>query len=199
MKTTLIIIASLLVIMVITQSYVSRNTTLTEQHAYKVLKIYKQFEIRKYEAALFSSVKMASNSYKETSSIGFRVLAGYIFGDNKKNEKIAMTTPVVMEMGDSTKMLFKVPANYALNELPQPNNSAINFEKQDEKVMAAIRFDGWASDEKIKKYTALLKEALAQEKINHKNTFSYLGYNPPYEIFNRRNEIVVELMEFKSE
>lgn len=110
-----------------------------------------------------------------------------------------MTTPVVMEMGDSTKMLFKVPANYALNELPQPNNSAINFEKQDEKVMAAIRFDGWASDEKIKKYTALLKEALAQEKINHKNTFSYLGYNPPYEIFNRRNEIVVELMEFKSE
>lgn len=70
MKTTLIIIASLLVIMVITQSYVSRNTTLTEQHAYKVLKIYKQFEIRKYEAALFSSVKMASNSYKETSSIG---------------------------------------------------------------------------------------------------------------------------------
>jgi hypothetical protein len=199
MKTTLIIIASLLVIMVITQSYVSRNTTLTEQHAYKVLKIYKQFEIRKYEAALFSSVKMASNSYKETSSIGFRVLAGYIFGDNKKNEKIAMTTPVVMEMGDSTKMLFKVPANYALNELPQPNNSAINFEKQDEKVMAAIRFDGWASDEKIKKYTAVLKEALAQEKINHKNTFSYLGYNPPYEIFNRRNEIVVELMEFKSE
>jgi hypothetical protein len=199
MKTTLIIIASLLVIMVITQSYVSRNTTLTEQHAYKVLKIYKQFEIRKYEAALFSSVKMASNSYKETSSIGFRVLAGYIFGDNKKNEKIAMTTPVVMEMGDSTKMLFKVPANYALNELPQPNNSAINFEKQDEKLMAAIRFDGWASDEKIKKYTAVLKEALAQEKINHKNTFSYLGYNPPYEIFNRRNEIVVELMEFKSE
>ena len=199
MKTTLIIIASLLVIMVITQSYVSRNTTLTEQHAYKVLKIYKQFEIRKYEAALFSSVKMASNSYKETSSIGFRVLAGYIFGDNKKNEKIAMTTPVVMEMGDSTKMLFKVPANYALNEFPQPNNSAINFEKQDEKVMAAIRFDGWASDEKIKKYTAVLKEALAQEKINHKNTFSYLGYNPPYEIFNRRNEIVVELMEFKSE
>jgi hypothetical protein len=185
--------------MVITQSYVSRNTTLTEQHAYKVLKIYKQFEIRKYEAALFSSVKMASNSYKETSSIGFRVLAGYIFGDNKKNEKIAMTTPVVMEMGDSTKMLFKVPANYALNELPQPNNSAINFEKQDEKLMAAIRFDGWASDEKIKKYTAVLKEALAQEKINHKNTFSYLGYNPPYEIFNRRNEIVVELMEFKSE
>jgi hypothetical protein len=95
-------------------------------------------------------------------------------------------------------MLFKVPSSYTLNELPQPNNSIINFEKKDEKVMAAIRFDGWASDEKIKKHTALLKEALAKEKINHKNSFSYLGYNPPYEVFNRRNEIVVELIEFKA-
>jgi hypothetical protein len=184
--------------MLITQSYVSRSSKLTEQHAYEVIKVFKQFEVRKYEAALFSSVKMASNSYKETSSWGFRVLAGYIFGDNKRNEKIAMTSPVVMELGDSTKMLFKVPSSYTLNELPQPNNSIINFEKKDEKVMAAIRFDGWASDEKIKKHTALLKEALAKEKINHKNSFSYLGYNPPYEVFNRRNEIVVELIEFKA-
>ncbi len=198
MKTTIIVLITIFVIMLITQSYVSRSSKLTEQHAYEVIKVFKQFEVRKYEAALFSSVKMASNSYKETSSWGFRVLAGYIFGDNKRNEKIAMTSPVVMELGDSTKMLFKVPSSYTLNELPQPNNSIINFEKKDEKVMAAIRFDGWASDEKIKKHTALLKEALAKEKINHKNSFSYLGYNPPYEVFNRRNEIVVELIEFKA-
>jgi hypothetical protein len=185
--------------MIITQAFVSKSTKKTEQHAYKVLKVYEQFEIRKYQPAIFSSVKLASKSYKESSGAGFRVLAGYIFGDNKKSEKIAMTTPVVMELGDSTKMSFMVPKGYTLEQLPQPSNSNIVFEKQDEKIIAAIRFDGWASDEKIKHYATLLIEALAKEGIQHNSKFSYLGYNPPYELINRRNEVVVELMNFKSQ
>jgi hypothetical protein len=198
MKTTLIISLTLIAVMIITQAFVSKSTKRTEQHAYQVMKVYDQFEIRKYEAALFSSVKMASKSYKESSGTGFRVLAGYIFGDNKKNEKIAMTTPVVMELGDSTKMSFKVPEGYTLEKLPQPNNSNIVFEKQEEKMIAAIRFDGWANDEKIKHFTTLLTEALAKENIEHTNKFSFLGYNPPYEVLNRRNEVVVELINFKN-
>lgn len=197
MKITIIIIFLALVIMFITQSFVSKSTNETEGHAYRVIKIYDQVEIRKYETALFSSVKLTSKGYKESSSSGFRILAGYIFGDNKKNEKIAMTTPVVMELGDTTKMLFKVPEGYTVEKLPQPNNSKIAFEKHSEKIVAAIRFDGWANDEKIKHYTSLLTEALAKEKIEHKTTFSFLGYNPPYEVFNRRNEIAVELINYK--
>jgi hypothetical protein len=160
---------------------------------------FDQFEIRKYESALFSSVKLTSKGYKESSGSGFRVLAGYIFGDNEKNEKIAMTTPVLMELGDTTKMLFKIPAGYTIEELPQPKNAKIVFEKQEEKIIAAIRFDGWASDEKIKHYTSLLTEALANEKLEHHTTFSFLGYNPPFEVINRRNEIAVELINYKSE
>jgi hypothetical protein len=33
--------------------------------------------------------------------------------------------------------------------------------------------------------------------LQHNNHFSYLGYNPPYEMINRRNEIVVELINYK--
>ena len=33
--------------------------------------------------------------------------------------------------------------------------------------------------------------SLAKEKLQHTNKFTYLGYNPPYELFNRRNEVVV--------
>lgn len=182
--------------MIITQAFVAKSTKRTEHHSYQVMKVYDQFEIRKYEPALFSSVKMTSKGYKETSGSGFRVLAGYIFGGNQKNEKIAMTTPVVMELGDTTKMLFKVPTGYTIEDLPQPNNSKIEFEKQEEKIIAAIRFDGWASDEKIKNYTSILKEALAKEKIEHDTKFSFLGYNPPYEVINRRNEITVELLNY---
>lgn len=194
MKTLITITILLVIIMIITQSFVAKSSKQTESHAYTVLKVYDKFEIRKYQAALFSGVKLSGNTYKETSSNGFRVLADYIFGGNDKNQKIAMTTPVVMQLGDTSKMYFKVPDGYTQAELPQPNNSNIVFEQQDEKIMAAIRFDGWANDEKIKDYTAMLKEALDKENIKHTNNFRFLGYNPPYELINRRNEIAVELV-----
>jgi hypothetical protein len=199
MKTTLIIILIILAVMIITQGFVSKSSKQTEHHLYKVVKTFDKFEIRKYDSALFSSVKLTSKGYKESSGSGFRVLAGYIFGDNEKNEKIAMTTPVVMELGDTTKMLFKVPQGYTIEKLPRPKNSKIVFEKQEEKMIAAIRFDGWASDEKIKKYTTILMEALAKEKIEHTSKFCFMGYNPPYELINRRNEIAVEVINYVSE
>jgi hypothetical protein len=67
-----------------------------------------------------------------------------------------MTSPVVMELGDTSKMMFMVPKNYDLKNLPNPNNPKIVFEKQEEKIIAAIRFDGWADDEKIEKYKSIL-------------------------------------------
>ena len=129
MKITFIIIIVLLGIMILTQAFISKSSKQTEKQVYQVMKVYKEFEVRKYEPALFSSVKLTTKSYKETSSSGFRLLAGYIFGDNEKKQKIAMTTPVAMELGDTTKMLFKVPDGYTVEELPKPNNSKIVFEK----------------------------------------------------------------------
>jgi hypothetical protein len=124
-------------------------------------------------------------------------LAGYIFGDNEANEKIAMTSPVVMELGDTSKMMFLVPKNYNLKNLPNPKNSKIVFEKEEEKIIAAIRFDGWADDEKIEKYRSVLMNELVKEKSNYVNKISFLGYNPPYQVLNRRNEVVVELINYK--
>ncbi len=196
MKIAIIIIPILLLI-AIAQIYLSRSTKLTEQHKYKVIKKFDKFEIRKYDAALFSSVKLNKKGYKESSSEGFRILAGYIFGDNDAKEKIAMTSPVVMELGDSSKMMFMVPKNYNLKNLPNPNNSKIVFEKEEVKIIAAIRFDGWADDEKIEKYKTILSNELVKEKLNFINKFSFLGYNPPYEVMNRRNEVVVELINYK--
>jgi len=196
MKTLIIITISIVLLIVIIQIYISRSTQQTEQHSYTIIKSYDKFEIRKYDSALFSSVKLSKKGYKESSSEGFRILAGYIFGDNDSNEKIAMTTPVMMELGDSTKMMFMVPKNKNLENLPNPKNSKIVFEKQEEKIIAAISFDGWADDEKIEKYTSILKEELLKEKLNFVNKFTFMGYNPPYEMMNRRNEIVVELIDY---
>ena len=46
---------------------------------------------------------------------------------------------------------------------------------------------------KIKFYSKKLGELLDEENIEHYGVYSFLGYNPPFEVFNRRNEITVEL------
>ena len=77
-----IIIISILVVITITQFFISKSTQETEQHNYKVIKKFDKFEIRKYDPALFSSVKLNKKGYKESSIEGFGILAGYIFGAN---------------------------------------------------------------------------------------------------------------------
>ena len=191
----LLIVAVVGVIFIVLQAFSVRTTKQTEQYAYEVLKEYKDFEIRKYEPAIFSSVTMASSSYRENSGQGFRTLAGYIFGGNERNQKIAMTSPVAMQMDDSMTMSFMVPSEMDMDDLPKPNDGRIKFTHEPSKVVAAIRFGGWSSDEKIEEYTQQLKDALEREGLSYKAPFTYLGYNPPYEMVNRRNEIMVELVD----
>lgn len=197
MKTFIYIVLTLALIVIITQAFVMKSVSDTEQHKYSVIKKFDNFEVRRYEKALFSSVNLNEKSYDEVSGKGFRVLAGYIFGGNETNEKIAMTSPVVMEIGDSSKMSFMVPAGYSMENLPKPTDNKIYFEVKEEAIMASIEFGGWASDEKIEEYKKKLIAELEKEQIQYKGSFTYLGYNPPYEVFNRRNEVVVELVNYK--
>ena len=86
-----------------------------------------------------------------------------------------------------------VPKDLKKEMLPQPNQSQIEFKEEPAKTMAAITFGGWANDEKIEKYKQKLKSALDAEGISYTNKFYFFGYNPPYEVFNRKNEVAVEL------
>ena len=196
MKIFLIIFVSLCIVFFTLQGFIMTSTNNTEKYQYEVVKEYDDFEVRKYQAALFSSVDLSGDSYESNSGTGFRILAGYIFGGNQTGEKIAMTSPVAMQLNDADrKMSFMVPSNYDKKRLPTPNNASIYFEEKKECMMAAIRFGGWANDKKIEAHVSKLKKYLEKEGLAHKNNFSYFGYNPPYEVVNRRNEVVVELSE----
>lgn len=194
MKAFFITLGVIIVITTLLLAFVNKSTNKTEKQEYVVLKEFDGFEVRKYAPALYSSVKLSSNSYKDVSSQGFRTLAGYIFGGNESDEKIAMTSPVTMEINDTSKMMFMVPKSLDKDSLPKPNDASIYFEEYPERTIAAIEFGGWANDEKIKKYTEELIELLKDEGIEHKNEFAYLGYNPPYDVVNRRNEVIVEII-----
>jgi ferredoxin-NADP reductase len=88
MKIFLIISGVILLFFIITQFYAMRAQKNIETYPYVVTKKYDLFEIRNYEASLFTSVKLATNEYKNASSKGFSILGGYIFGDNEKKENI---------------------------------------------------------------------------------------------------------------
>ena len=192
MKIVISILGTLILVFVIVQLFALKTQKDIETYPYKVVKKYEQFEIRKYESRLFTSVTLPTNQYKNASGNGFSILAGYIFGNNKTNEKIAMTSPVAMSLEDSMTMMFMVPEKNK-ESLPEPNSKQIKFQEEPAKTVAAITFGGWADQKKINRYKSELIEALESNKISYTQKFYFLGYNAPYETYNRRNEVIVEL------
>jgi len=193
MKIVTIILVVIIVVFAFAQIYFMLLQRNIETYPYTVKKKYDRFEIRKYEATLFTSVTLTSKGYKNTSSQGFSILAGYIFGKNDRKEKISMTSPVSMSLDDSTTMMFMVPKKLNKETLPKPEQSGIEFKEEPAKLLAAISFGAWANDAKIEKYKQELKAALDAQGITYSNKFYFFGYNAPFEVFNRKNEVLVEL------
>ena len=193
MKIAIIALGVILLAFICIQLYFIHLQRNIETYPYVVKKKYQQVEIRSYETTLFTSVRLSTKGYKNSASQGFSILAGYIFGNNERNEKIAMTSPVSMSLEDTMTMMFMVPKKFNKDMLPKPNQTGIEFTQEPAKNLAAITFSGWANDTKIEKYKQDLKAVLDAEGIKYTNQFYFFGYNAPYEVFNRKNEVIVEL------
>ena len=193
MKIAIIALGVILPAFICIQLYFIHLQRNIETYPYVVKKKYQQVEIRSYETTLFTSVRLSTKGYKNSASQGFSILAGYIFGNNERNEKIAMTSPVSMSLEDTMTMMFMVPKKFNKDMLPKPNQTGIEFTQEPAKNLAAITFSGWANDTKIEKYKQDLKAVLDAEGIKYTNQFYFFGYNAPYEVFNRKNEVIVEL------
>ena len=193
MTILLILLGILVIAFVGVQLFAFRDQRNIETYPFVVDKKYDIFETRSYEATLFTSVKLSTKGYKDSSSKGFSVLAGYIFGKNDRNEKISMTSPVAMTLEDSMTIMFMVPKAFKKNMLPKPDQSDIEFKEEPAKTFAAITFGGWANDKKIEVFKQKLTSALDAQEIKYSDRFYFFGYNPPYEVFNRKNEVLVEL------
>jgi hypothetical protein len=194
MKTFLIISSVIILIFVIIQTYIAMASTKTETQSYEVIRTEKDFEIRHYPAATFATISSKAITYKELGSSGFSKLAGFIFGGNSEEKQIAMTSPVHMAINDSTStMSFVMPSNYNETNLPKPKNSEVVISTSAEEYVAAIKFGGYASESEIKEHTKKLEEALKKASISYYGHFRFLAYNPPYQFFNRRNEIIISV------
>jgi len=86
-----------------------------------------------------------------------------------------------------------MPSEYETEKLPRPNDSEVIIHKTQDEYVAAIRFGGFASDEQILINSEKLKDLLSTKGIAWSGSFRYLGYNPPWQVIGRRNEIIVSV------
>ena len=191
------------------------NLSALEEPKYSVLKEYENFEIRSYDSYLVAEVDV-EGAYNETGNEAFRILAGYIFGDNQSSMKMNMTAPVESEAIQPSERMnmtapvfsnkningytyrFVMESKYTQETLPVPNNSKIRITEIKNRVMAVIGFSGRWSQKNFEKHEQILVNDLKNEGIGVASEAIYARYNAPFTPwFLRRNEIMFEI-EYKN-
>ena len=184
-------LVALILIGFIIVSFTSKNI---ETPDYTIIQEIEEVEIRLYPKMIIAKTNLTDNSFDKQASYGFRTIANYIFGGNDKNQKIAMTAPVVMNIGDSASMYFVMPKGYDKSTLPIPNSGKVEISEESKRTLAVIRYNGYSSDHKIDLHAKRLAHILHKHEIQTKGDFLYMGYNAPWDIFNRRNEVAIEVL-----
>lgn len=192
---TFYIIASIGFLMLFIQSYqLMSNNFKTENQKYRVVRKDAQFEIRFYPAATFAKIYSDGTDYKSVANSGFKKLAGYIFGGNEQGKSISMTAPVRMELGSTgSSMSFVMPEKYKEADLPKPKDSSVHIVKSSPQYVAVVSFGGYADDEKIREKRDFLLKLIQKKGIKVAGSYSFLGYNAPFQFWSRKNEVVIPI------
>ena len=80
-----------------------------EEPAFDVLYSSDTYDIRRYAPYIVAEVTVEGDLNK-AGRAAFKILAGYIFGDNEPGTKMAMTAPVTSQQsGDGERMKMTAP------------------------------------------------------------------------------------------
>lgn len=181
-----------------------------EEPVYEVLLETKYYEVRRYQPYIVAEVDV-DDDFKRAGNSAFRVLAGYIFGDNEPQQEMAMTAPVESRKGVRMNMTapvtsqagngdgpytyaFVMERKYTMDTLPKPDNPDIRLVQRPERIMAVHRYSGTWSEERYREHEKLLLDALAIDRVETTGSPVFARYNAPFTPwFLRRNEIMVEI------
>ncbi len=180
-----------------------------EEPAFEVSKRIGDIEVREYAPYVVAEVVL-KGSAQDTGNRGFRILAGYIFGKNKGEQRLAMTAPVTQAPAptelamtapvsqqaarDGYLVQFVLPRDVTLARAPAPLDPRIVLREEPPKRVAVIRYAGRWSDDNYNTHLAELETALRSAGIKWAGAPVYSRYNPPITPwFLRRNEIWLQL------
>tara|TARA_A200000113_G_scaffold198279_1_gene190293 strand:+ start:1887 stop:2414 length:528 start_codon:yes stop_codon:yes gene_type:complete len=166
-----------------------------EEPEYELLSEYEGFEIRRYSESVQARLLTPSSGWSGNSS-GFRRIAGYIFGGNETNQRIAMTAPVQMWDTDSGSMMsFTMPSKYSIKDLPSPIDKGVEIVEVDEYVVAVLLFSGLSRNSKARRLMAKLETLVQASGLTAEGAPVLAVYDNPGTTlpFMRRNEIHLPL------
>jgi hypothetical protein len=178
-----------------------------EEPSYSVLETEGNFELREYSSYIVAETYLEGN-FEEVGSEGFRRLADYIGGKNKKrttismtapvsqspeSEKIEMTSPVSQERENHRwRITFMMPSSYTIKTLPLPDDDRIALREEKPKIVAVIRYSGTWGKKRYEDHQAKLMNWIIRRDWEPIGGPVWARYDPPFmPWFLRRNEILI--------
>ena len=191
-----------------------------EEPSHRIVRTYPEFELRQYAPYLVAETTVDAG-FDSAGNRAFRILADYIFGNNRAEQKIQMTAPVTQQpaaeggdqKGEQIEMTapvsqrpatgtgadryvlsFVMPRRFTLDTLPKPNDPRVTLREESARLMAVRRYSGRWTESNYRREEAALLAAVREQGYEPVGTPVYARYNSPFSLwFTRRNEVMVEV------
>ena len=162
---------------------------------YIVLERINGLEIRQYPSLIVARTFVKGN-FGEAGNMAFKRLAGYIFGGNSNDEKIAMTAPVTQTPDEIEPgaywVSFFMPPEYDLSALPKPFDGKVEVTRVPEAKMAVITYKGGWGREKYNLNEERLITLIGGTSWRPLGEPVWARYNSPFmPSFMRSNEVMI--------
>ncbi|WP_197379837.1 SOUL family heme-binding protein [Mycolicibacterium mengxianglii] len=181
----------------------------TEEPHFVVQSRLGDVEIRRYGPRVAAQTAVTGNG-DDARSEGFRRLAGYIFGGNHRQTKIAMTAPVAQQndkiamtapvaqtrtTDGNSVIRFFMPSKWSMDTLPEPNDGLVTLVEVPGETYAVLRFTGDRSNQAVAAKTEELLDTLRDSEFRPEGDPVAWFYDPPWTVpFRRRNEVAVPVV-----
>ena len=181
----------------------------TEEPPYQIVRRLGDLEVRSYAPYTVAEVVVSATA-EDAGNQAFPILAGYIFGKNRGDRKMAMTAPVMQAPAPARLAMtatvtqsaapggflvqFVLPAGISPANAPEPLDARISLREEASRLVAVIRFSGLWSTSNYDEHLRQLEAALRGAGMTWSGEPVYARYNPPFTPwFLRRNEIWLRL------
>ena len=197
------------VVSTLAMAFLPMPSQAVEEPEYQVVRELGDIQVRQYAAYAVAEVVVPGPA-DEAGNQAFPILAGYIFGKNKGERKLAMTAPVTqaavpvkLEMTapvtqtaapDGFLVQFVLPKGVTAASAPEPVDARVQLRDVLPGQRAVIRYSGFWSESNYSEHLAKLQAALRTAGLAWEGEPVYARYNAPFTPwFMRRNEIWLQL------
>ena len=177
----------------------------TPEPEYQIIRQIGDIELRQYAAYAVAEVVVPGPA-SEAGSQAFPILAGYIFGKNKGDKKLAMTAPVTqsavptkLEMtapvtqsaaGQGFLVQFVLPKGVMLANAPEPTDTRVQLRDVSARQVAVVRYSGFWTAAQNEEQLGKLQAALCAADVAWTGDPVYARFNGPMTPwFLKRHEI----------